>query len=191
MGEETEECAMMCACGDVQCVLDCVSKDATPSSATQAFLGCYQSKCQSAHLEVKASDHDCTTSGCPAVCECLEAHCEYTDEACHADPQCEETEECAMMCACGDVQCVLDCVSKDATPSSATQAFLGCYQSKCQSAHLEVKASDHDCTTSGCPSVCECLEANCESTDEACHADPQCEETEECAMMCACGDVQC
>merc|ERR1712154_342817 len=61
----------------------------------------------------------------------LGSNCEDTDQACHADPACEEAEECAMMCACGDVQCALNCAA--ANPSGATSAFLGCYQAKCMS----------------------------------------------------------
>merc|ERR1712046_130054 len=95
------------------------------------------------------------------------------DEACHDDAACEAAEECAQECSCGDVGCVTSCVAASNGP--VTQTFFGCYQAKCKSAGMEVKVADHDCSTSGCPAVCECLEANCESYDEACHDDAACE----------------
>merc|ERR1712048_662754 len=129
-----EECAQACSCGDVACALTCAANDMNP--VTEAFLNCYQTKCMSAGVAVAVKDHDCSTSGCPAVCECIEANCEDTDGACHEDPTCEAAEECAQACSCGDVACALTCAANDMNP--VTAAFLNCYQTKCMSAGSSV-----------------------------------------------------
>merc|ERR1712151_971626 len=138
-------------------------------------------------------EHDCSTFGCPSVCECIEAKCEAADQACHQDPSCEAAEECAENCACGDTACAAACAASSNSP--ATQNFFGCYQANCASlddtSAVSTLKDEHDCSTFGCPSVCECIEAKCEAADQACHQDPSCEAAEECAENCACGDTAC
>jgi len=46
-----------------------------------------------------------------------------------------------------------------------------------------------DCSTTACPSSCECIQGACDV--DSCHADAACTAAESCAMACACGDDSC
>merc|ERR1712151_894299 len=48
-----------------------------------------------------------------------------------------------------------------------------------------------DCSTSKCPSECQCAQNKCADSVNACLADPQCAKGQSCALSCACGDKAC
>jgi cathepsin B len=48
-----------------------------------------------------------------------------------------------------------------------------------------------DCSTSKCPSQCQCVQSKCADSINACLPDAQCAKSESCAMSCACGDKAC
>merc|ERR1712062_621961 len=119
-----------------------------------------------------------STTACPTNCECIEKNCESEITTCLADAACAAGQTCADACACGDKACLAGCAASH--PSAKAVAVLTCATAHCQ---LGVSAMP-DCSTTACPTNCECIEKNCESEITTCLADAACAAGQTCADAC-------
>merc|ERR1712137_1278242 len=70
---------------------------------------------------------DCSSAACPDVCTCATTSCAAQTNACLADANCAQKQQCAFGCACGDLDCLSACVGAD----DLAGAVLGCIKTSC------------------------------------------------------------
>lgn len=188
---QAQDCADACKCGDKACLTGCAAQH--PSAKGLSLLACASSHCTLTAFfkkELKALP-DCSTTACPATCSCIESNCTSQINDCLADSACAAGQTCADKCACGDKACLTSCAMSH--PSSKALSLLACASSKCTLESVfsyGVKAMP-DCSTTACPSNCQCIEQNCASQISDCLADGTCSQGQTCADNCACGDKAC
>merc|ERR1711953_831386 len=108
---------------------------------------------------------------------------------CLADATCAAGQTCADACACGDSACIANCAKQD--PSPKALPVLMCAKTNCGLEAPAIQAAMPDCSTTACPSKCQCIEQNCASQINDCLADAKCASGQACADNCACGDKAC
>merc|ERR1711879_838815 len=111
---------------------------------------------------------DCSTTACPSKCQCIESNCAAEINDCLSDATCASGQACADACPCGDKACITKCALKDPSPKALPVL-------KCASAHCGLEASAMpDCSTTACPSKCQCIESNCAAEINDCLSDATC-----------------
>jgi len=186
---QVQDCAMNCACGDDDCLLECAGKTSSPLALPVAE--CIKGKCPAASfLRATTSHVDCSASTCKEACECSNEHCDAEVEKCLGDAECAKVQDCAMSCGCGDDDCLLACAAKTSSPLALPVAE--CIKGKCSSASfLRATTSHVDCSASTCKAACECSNEHCDAEVEKCLGDAECAKVQDCAMGCGCGDDDC
>merc|ERR1712048_131711 len=74
-----------------------------------------------------AAADDCSSAACPDVCTCATTSCAAQTNACLADADCAQKQQCAFGRACGDLDCLSACVGAD----DLAGAVLGCIKTSC------------------------------------------------------------
>merc|ERR1712061_697420 len=115
---------------------------------------------------------DCSTTACPSECQCIESNCATQISDCLADSTCASGQACVDNCACGDAACIAKCAKQD--PSPIALPVLTCAKTHCGLEVLAVQSAMPDCSTTACPSKCQCIEANCATQINDCLADVTC-----------------
>jgi len=84
--------------------------------------------CLDLHTQKQATaTGDCSSAACPDVCTCATTTCAAQTNACLADANCAQKQQCAFGCACGDLDCLSACVGAD----DLAGAVLGCIKASC------------------------------------------------------------
>lgn len=160
-----------------------------PSAKALTLLACASSKCTLSNLFKVQALPDCSTTACPSNCSCIESKCGSQVTDCLNDATCAKGQSCADSCACGDKKCLSDCAAKN--PSGKGLSLLACASSNCQLDSLFKVNALPDCSSTACPSNCQCIESNCGSQFADCLGDSNCAAAQTCADACACGDKSC
>merc|ERR1712063_124767 len=152
-------------------------------------------------LEMTLSQEvDCSSTGCPAKCDCAFSRCQAPMAACLADEACGSQQVCVSKCLCGDSKCLVACNEANPAPELANP-LLQCVLEECAACgaadamFLEAmemtRAQKVDCSSTGCPAKCDCAFSRCQVPLAACLADEACGSQQACVSKCPCGDSKC
>jgi len=131
---------------------------------------------------------DCSTTACPAKCQCAEQHCHKEISDCLADTACARGQACAEACPCGDDKCLAGCALKHPTPKGLVT--LKCMKANCPSATAAAVALPN-CSAAACPATCQCAEKRCQKEISDCLSDTACASGQACVGACPCGEDDC
>ena len=132
----------------------------------------------------------CSATAYPSICQCSDEKRTSQIMDCLADPSCAGLQSFADACARGDKSCLTGCAAR--SPSIKASPVLKCLSVKCPLlVEPAVRAFLPDCSTTACPTVCQCGKEKCTTLFADCLADPSGAGLQSCADACACGAQAC